>query len=90
MLNYSRVYGYRGIPILGINLGNLGFLTDINPEDLTSTLLKVLEGEFKQDKRSFLEASLKGKAKKHIALNEVVVHSGSIAQLIEFDLFLIL
>ena len=88
MLNYSRIYGYRGIPILGINLGNLGFLTDINPEDLTSTLLKVLEGEFKQDKRSFLETSIKGKEKKHVALNEVVVHSGSIAQLIEFDLFI--
>ena len=88
MLNYSRVYGYRGIPILGINLGNLGFLTDINPQDLTSSLVKVLDGEFKQDKRSFLEASLKGKKKKHLALNEVVVHSGSIAQLIEYDLFI--
>lgn len=88
MLNYSRVYGYRGIPILGINLGNLGFLTDINPQDLTSSLVKVLDGEFQQDKRSFLEASLKGKKKKHLALNEVVVHSGSIAQLIEYDLFI--
>ena len=88
MLNYSRIYGYRGIPILGINLGNLGFLTDINPQDLTSSLVKVLDGEFQQDKRIFLEASLKGKKKKHLALNEVVVHSGSIAQLIEYDLFI--
>ena len=88
MLNYSRIYGYRGIPILGINLGNLGFLTDINPQDLTSSLVKVLDGEFQQDKRIFLEASLKGKKKKHLALNEVVVHSGSVAQLIEYDLFI--
>ena len=88
MLNYSRVYGYKGIPILGINLGKLGFLTDINPNDLTSSLLKVLKGNFKQDKRSFLTASIKGRNKKHLALNEVVVHSGSIAQLIEFDLFI--
>ena len=88
MLNYSRTYGYKGIPILGINLGNLGFLTDINPQDLTSSLVKVLDGEFQQDKRIFLEASLKGKKKKHLALNEVVVHSGSIAQLIEYDLFI--
>ena len=88
MLNYSRTYGYKGIPILGINLGNLGFLTDINPQDLTSSLVKVLDGEFQQDKRSFLEASLKGEKKKHLALNEVVVHSGSIAQLIEYDLFI--
>ena len=88
MLNCSRVYGYRGIPILGINLGKLGFLTDINPNKLTSSLLKVIKGEYKKDKRSFLEASVKGKRNKYLALNEVVVHSGSIAQLIEFDLYI--
>jgi len=88
MLKYSRIYGYKGIPILGINLGKLGFLTDINPQDLTSDLLRVLKGDFSQDERSFLEASVKGRKKKFIALNEVVIHSGSIAQLIEFDLFI--
>ena len=88
MLNCSRVYGYKGIPILGINLGRLGFLTDINPMKLTSSLLKVLKGEYKKDKRSFLEASVQGKKNKYLALNEVVVHSGSIAQLIEFDLYI--
>ena len=88
MLNYSRIYGYKGIPILGINLGKLGFLTDINPQDLTSGLLKVLKGDFNKDERSFLEASIKGRKKKYLALNEVVIHSGSIAQLIEFDLFI--
>jgi len=88
MLKFSRIYGYKGIPILGINLGKLGFLTDINPQDLTSDLLRVLKGDFSQDERSFLEASIKGRKKEFIALNEVVIHSGSIAQLIEFDLFI--
>ncbi len=88
MLKYSRIYGYKGIPILGINLGKLGFLTDINPQDLTSDLLRVLKGDFNKDERSFLEASIKGKKKEYLALNEVVIHSGSIAQLIEFDLFI--
>lgn len=88
MLKYSRIYGYKGIPILGINLGKLGFLTDINPRDLTSELLRVLKGDFSKDERSFLEASIKGRKKKYLALNEVVIHSGSIAQLIEFDLFI--
>jgi len=88
MLKFSRIYGYKGIPILGINLGKLGFLTDINPQDLTSDLLRVLKGDFSQDERSFLETSIKGRKKEFIALNEVVIHSGSIAQLIEFDLFI--
>ena len=87
MLNCSRIYGSKGIPILGINLGNLGFLTDINPNDLTANLIKVINGEFKKDSRAFLSASVKGKRQSYLALNEVVIHSGSIAQLIEFDLY---
>ena len=86
MLSCSRKYGLKGIPVLGINLGNLGFLNDIPPEELTSSLTKILEGEYSEDNRFFLEASLKGK--KTIALNEVVIHSGEIAQLIEYDLFI--
>ena len=86
MLNCSRKYGLKGIPVLGINLGNLGFLNDIPPEELTSSLTKILDGEYSEDNRFFLEASLKGK--KTIALNEVVIHSGEIAQLIEYDLFI--
>ena len=86
MLNCSRKYGLKGIPVLGINLGNLGFLNDIPPEELTSSLTKILEGKFSEDNRFFLEASLKGK--KTVALNEVVIHSGEIAQLIEYDLFI--
>ena len=39
MLNCSRKYGSRGIPVLGINLGNLGFLADIDPKDITTSLL---------------------------------------------------
>ena len=86
MLNCSRKYGLKGIPVLGINLGNLGFLNDIPPEELTSSLTKILEGEYSEDNRFFLEASLKGT--KTVALNEVVIHSGEIAQLIEYDLFI--
>jgi len=87
ILNCSRIYGSKGIPVLGINLGNLGFLADIHPDDLTSSLLKIINGEFKKDSRAFLEALIKGSKQSYLALNEVVIHSGSIAQLIEFDLY---
>ena len=88
MLNCARKYGFNNIPLLGINLGNLGFLTDIDPEDLTSSLLGVLEGRYTEEKRFFLEATIKGNRDQHIALNELVIHSGEIAQLIEYDLYL--
>jgi len=88
MLNCSRKFGSAGIPILGINLGNLGFLADIDPKDITSSLLNVVEGDFEKDKRFFLEGSIEGNKSKFLALNEIVVHSGKIAQLIEFSVFI--
>lgn len=86
MLNCSRNYGSRNLPILGINLGKLGFLTDIPPKDITSELLNVIKGNYVADTRFFLETTV-NKKKNLLALNEVVVHSGAIAQLIEFDLY---
>ncbi len=88
MLNCSRRYGSQGIPILGINLGKVGFLTDISPDEITTRLLEVIKGDFIKEKRSFLEASLQGTKDSYLALNEVVIHSGAIAQLIDFDLFI--
>ena len=88
LLSSSRRYGYKGIPILGVNLGNLGFLTDLAPEDLTSSLVKVIQGEFVKDERFFLEGNLKKNKTKIIALNELVIHSGLVAQLIEYELYI--
>lgn len=88
LLSSARTFGYFDVPVLGINLGNLGFLTDIPPADLTFGLNKIMQGNYVEDKRIFLEASLQGSKEKHKALNEIVLHSGSIAQLIEYDLFI--
>ena len=88
MLNCSRKFGSEGIPILGINLGNLGFLADIDPKDITSSLLSVIEGKFEKDERFFLEGGIEGNKSRFLALNEIVVHSGKIAQLIEFSVFI--
>ena len=84
----TRKFGIYGIPILGINLGNLGFLTDIAPSELTYSLNEILSGNYVRDERIFLEARVEGEKKSYKALNEVVLHSGSIAQLIEYDLFI--
>jgi NAD+ kinase len=88
LLSTARNFGYYGVPILGINLGNLGFLTDIAPADLTFELNKIMQGNYLEDKRIFLEAKISGRANRYKALNEIVLHSGSIAQLIEYDLFI--
>ena len=88
LLSASRLYGFKGIPVLGINLGTIGFLTDIAPEDLTNSLTKILQGKYTEDKRFLLEASVNDRSLvENIALNEIVIHSDSIAQLMEYDLF---
>ena len=88
MLNCARTYGPYQVPILGINLGILGFLNDIAPKDVTESLIRVIEGEYKIDKRFFLETCVLGKKKIYTALNELVIHSGEIAQLIEYEVFI--
>ena len=87
LLSCSRKFGLAGLPILGINLGNLGFLNDIDPTSLTDNLLEILKGNFTVDKRFFLETSINKTKSEDVALNEVVIHSGSIAQLIEFEVY---
>ena len=88
ILGFARQLGSLGIPLLGINLGNLGFLADIAPESITTTLTDVIYGKFLKDKRFFIEASINSQGKKHLALNEIVIHSGAVAQLIEYELFI--
>ncbi len=88
LISSARSFGYKGLPILGVNLGSLGFLTDIPPENLTTSLIEIIKGEFSEDERFFLESSVNKSKKKYIALNEVVIHSGQIAQMFEYELFL--
>jgi len=86
LLSSAREFGSKGIPLLGVNLGTLGFLNDIAPEDLTSSLRSVLMGNYIKDKRFFLEASINGEPSLGVALNEVVIHSGSVAKMIDYEL----
>ena len=88
LLSAARKFGYQDIPILGINLGNLGFLTDIVPDELTFKLTEIFNGSYLTGKRSFLETRINDDKLKHISLNEVVIHSATIAQLIEYELYI--
>ena len=75
------------IPFLGINIGKLGFLTDINLESISEELPRIFNGEYVGEKRPLLEVSLSTKDKK-IAVNEIVFHSGKVAQMMSFSIFL--
>ena len=89
LLNAARYFSMHDIPVLGINRGQLGFLTDISPDALEAMLKPILQGEYEEGKRMLLEGSIV-RAGKVVetgnALNDIVLFPGEIAQLIEFEL----
>ncbi len=90
MLSAARTMAKYNTPLLGVNRGRLGFLTDISPDDIEVKVLEVLDGRFEREERFLLDVDVVrdgeiiGGAD---ALNDVVVNSGTSAQMIEFDLY---
>ncbi len=91
MLGAARLLSRFDISVIGVNRGNLGFLTDLDPEEFKEPLQKVLNGQFVEEERFLLEAEVyrDGQLKSHnTALNEVVLHPGKIARMIEFEVYI--
>jgi NAD+ kinase len=87
LLAAARVFASTGTPILSVNLGYLGFLTEVRLADLYSTLESWCAGCHDLDERAMLHASLWRGGQEHSsyeALNEVVVSKGDIARMGEF------
>lgn len=89
MLGMARRLAKYQVPLIGINRGNLGFLTDIAPQSAFEQLYSCLErGEFMIEERFLLDAKIEKNGKiieKNNALNEVVIHSSQIARTIDFE-----
>lgn len=85
MLRAARQIAGLSTPLLGINLGNLGFLTAVSPEQLSSALRLLWEGRFELEERSLLEAEVHGSASNVaiLALNDLVLARGQTSRLIE-------
>ena len=84
LLNSARQYLEYEIPILGVNMGNVGFLTDIKVENFRTSMQEILDGDYKIEERNLVSAKFNDN---HLyGLNEVVVHSGAYAQLMRYRL----
>lgn len=91
MLGAARVLSRFDICVIGVNRGNLGFLTDLPPDAFEEQLAKVLDGEFNTEERFLLEAEVHrhGSLKaSNSAVNEAVLHPGKIAHMIEFEVYI--
>lgn len=81
----ARMVGDLDIPIVGVNLGTLGYLTEISTEEIREALFQILDGNYCLEERLLLEAEFLGQ--KMYALNDIVVSRGIQAKLMELNLF---
>lgn len=90
ILNVARQCASFSTPILGVNLGHLGFLAEVDAENVVEAVEKIVNNEFFIDKRMMLEASIikeNMEAVNLIALNDIVVTRGSFSRMVKLKVF---
>jgi NAD+ kinase len=91
LLNAARSLAEPGVAVLGVNLGRLGFLVDVSPEDMPAQLDKILSGQFSEEQRTLLHMTVIRDGEiisQSSALNDIVVHKKNIARMIELDTYI--
>jgi NAD+ kinase len=89
LLGVARDLAHAGVPVVGVNRGGLGFLADIMPDRIEAELNAVLNGAYSIEEHFLLDARVLRKGEeiaRSPALNDVVVHPGSMARMMEFSL----
>jgi len=90
MLGAARVLARFDISVIGVNRGNLGFLTDLDPDNFEQPLAEVLGGKYQTENRFLLEAQVHSHGhmkSSSTAVNEAVLHPDKIAHMIEFEIY---
>ncbi|MFQ5587417.1 MAG: NAD(+)/NADH kinase [Nitrospiria bacterium] len=88
-LSAARQVEGRNIPILGVNLGSLGFLTEVTREELYSSLERIFENGFREDVRQTLKSVVARAGDEHpqpTVLNDVTIHKGALSKLIDLEI----
>lgn len=85
ILRVAALLNDKPVPVLGVNLGRVGFLAEISPEEVYSEVLAAIEGKSILAKRMMLEATLPENNKVRV-LNEVVIHWSGVARIIDIVL----
>lgn len=91
LLGAARDLARHDVPVLGINRGRLGFLTDIAPDQVNSGVGSVLDGDYETEQRFLLDMQLKRNdsfIEQSLAFNDVVLHSGQAPKMLNFELYI--
>jgi NAD+ kinase len=88
ILRAARQMGYRQTPVLGVNLGRLGFLADLSPDDLRACFCRVAGGEYRITQHLMYECIVESanECRTFLGLNEVAIKTGPPFHMIELDL----
>ena len=90
LLSVARLVGEQSCPILGVNLGSLGFLTEVTLEEFDVAASKLVKGDFQTSRRSLLEVRLlrqDGTTAEYRALNDAVINKGALARVISLETY---
>ena len=91
MISAARMVGDADVPILGVNYGSLGYLTDFRIEEMFSALESIVDGEYEIDRRVMLDVELwrnEGKIASGRVLNDIVVNKAALARIIDIEVTL--
>ncbi|GAA6185502.1 NAD(+) kinase [Aliiglaciecola sp. NS0011-25] len=91
MLGAARILAKHDVAVVGVNRGNLGFLTDIHPDDIDRQLTCLFNGEFVKEQRFILQVDVFREGMQqssNSAINEVVLHHGKVAHMMEFEVYI--
>jgi len=88
ILATARLIGSREIPILGVNLGKLGFLAEVAPEDLFECIKKICKGNYRVEERMVLEASVVGESETYFGLNDIVLDKAGSTRVVDIETFI--
>jgi NAD+ kinase len=91
MLSVHRLVAGKGIPVLGVNLGSLGFLAEVSKEDIFTSVEKMLAGGCRVEERLMLKAMIQRKGEtieEYRVLNDVVINKGALARIIDLETFI--
>ena len=91
LLSVARLSRVESIPVLGINLGGLGFLTEISAEETFPVLDKILAGDFETEQRQMLKAAIYRQGEsigESMVLNDIVINKGVLARIIDLETYI--
>ncbi|MBI2447925.1 MAG: NAD(+)/NADH kinase [Candidatus Omnitrophica bacterium] len=91
LLNVARFVRKRAVPILGVNLGGLGFLTEVTIAELYGSLKEILKGNYKISERAMLKTTVTKRGRvmgEYFALNDIVVAKGALSRIVTLRLLI--